>query len=77
MKLQEKLKFAKENVKSQLQEQLDRDFVQIGDYEWFQCIPIEGEDTYVTLKLTAKKKFDADEAVEEWEFSKENGLGAK
>lgn len=77
MKLQEKLRFAKQEVASQLQEQLQRDFMQIGEFEWFQCLPIDGEDTYVTLKLTAKKKFDADEALEEWEFSKENGLGAK
>ena len=69
MKLQEKLKFAKEEVRAQLQEQLQRDFMQIAPFEWIQCIPIEGEDTYVALKLTAKKNFDADAAIEEWEFS--------
>lgn len=77
MKLQEKLRFAKQEVASQLQEQLQRDFMQIGEFEWFQCLPIEGEDTYVTLKLTAKKKFDADEALEEWEFTKAEKADAK
>jgi len=69
MKLQDKLKFAKNEVAAQLQEQLERDFMQFAPYEWFQCIPIDGEDVYVTLKLTAKKHFDADEALEEWEYS--------
>jgi len=72
MKLQEKLRFAKEEVRTQLQEQLQRDFMQIAPYEWIQCIPIDGEDTYVSLKLTTKKNFDADAAIEEWEFSQKS-----
>lgn len=66
MNQQNKLKQAKNLTKERLKDFL-ADLDQIGPYEWASLEQIGPQDeVWVTIKLTARKKFDIDEAVEDF-----------
>ena len=66
MNQQSKLKQAKNLTKERLKDFL-ADLDQIGPYEWASLEQVGPQDeVWVTIKLTARKKFDIDEAVEDF-----------
>ena len=66
MNQQNKLKQAKNLTKERLKDFI-ADLDQIGPYEWASLEQIGPQDeVWVTIKLTARKKFDIDEAVEDF-----------
>lgn len=66
MNQQDKLKQAKKLTKERLEGFL-ADLDQIGPYEWASLEQVGPQDeVWVTIKLTARKKFDIDEAVEDF-----------
>lgn len=66
MNQQDKLKAAKNLTKERLENFL-ADLDQIGPYEWASLEQVGPRDeVWVTIKLTARKKFDIDEAVEDF-----------
>lgn len=66
MNQQDKLKKAKNLTKERLENFL-ADLDQIGPYEWASLEQVGPQDeVWVTIKLTARKKFDIDEAVEDF-----------
>lgn len=66
MNQQDKLKQAKKLTKERIEKFL-ADLDQIGPYEWASLEQVGPQDeVWVTIKLTARKKFDIDEAVEDF-----------
>ena len=66
MNQQDKLKQAKNLTKERLKDFL-ADLDQIGPYEWASLEQVGPQDeVWVTIKLTARKKFNIDEAVEDF-----------
>lgn len=70
MNQQEKLKRAKDLTLERIKD-FAADAEQIGDYSWASLEIVEGEEVWVTLSLVAKKKFDIDEAVEDYTIARE------
>lgn len=67
MNQQDKLKQAKNLTKERLEGFL-ADLDQIGPYEWASLEQVSPQDeVWVTIKLTARKRFDIDAAVEDFE----------
>ena len=44
-----------------------KDWEQIGDYSWASLEVIDGEEIWVVANLVAKKKFDIEEALEDYQ----------
>lgn len=66
----QKLEEAKKITLTRLQDAL-KDFVQCGDYSWGSLEEVKGEEVWTVVNIVAKKNFDIDEAIDEWEFKKE------
>lgn len=67
MNQQDKLKAAKNLTKERLENFL-ADLDQIGPYEWASLEQVGPQDeVWVTIKLTARKRFNIDDAVEDFE----------
>ena len=47
-----------------------QDFDQCDDYKWMSLEDVDGEEVWTVIGITAKKSFDPDEAIEEYEFKK-------
>ena len=47
------------------------DFDQNGEYSYLSLEEVGGEEIWVEIKLVAKKNFNADDSIEEWEIEKE------
>lgn len=67
MKQFEKLEAAKKLTLARLD---TSDFLQSGFYSFLSVEEVEGEEVVVEIKLIAKKNFDVDEALENFEFEK-------
>ena len=65
MNQQQKLKAAKDLTKKRFKDFIG-DCVQIDDYKWASLEEVNGEEIWVVCSLTAKKNFDIDDAVEDW-----------
>lgn len=46
------------------------DFLQVGDYSWISVEVVNGVEVPVEILLRAKKNYDLDEALEDYEFEK-------
>ena len=68
MTQQEKFKLAKNAAVERLG--LD-DFIQFGEYQYASLEVVEGEEMWVEVKIMAKKNFDIDDALEEFQFEQE------
>lgn len=68
MTQQEKFRAAKNATLERLP--LD-DFIQFGEYQFASLEQIGGEEIWVEVKISAKKSFDIDDAVEEFIFDQE------
>lgn len=66
MNQQTKLKMAKQSASERLAEVV-KDWEQIGDYSWASLEVIDGEEIWVVANLVAKKKFDIEEALEDYQ----------
>ena len=65
MNQQQKLKAAKDLTKERFKDFVG-DCIQIDDYKWASLEEVNGEEIWVVFSLTAKKNFDIDDAVEDW-----------
>lgn len=65
MNQQQKLKAAKDLTKERCKDFVS-DCIQIDDYKWASLEEVNGEEIWVVFSLTAKKNFDIDDAVEDW-----------
>ena len=68
MTQQEKFRAAKNATLERLP--LD-DFIQFGEYQFASLEQVGGEEIWVEVKISAKKNFDIDDAVEEFIFEQE------
>ena len=68
MTQQEKFRAAKNATLERLP--LD-DFIQFGEYQFASLEQVGGEEIWVEVKISAKKSFDIDDAVEEFIFEQE------
>ena len=68
MTQQEKFRAAKNATLERLP--LD-DFIQFGEYQFASLERVGGEEIWVEVKISAKKSFDIDDAVEEFIFEQE------
>ena len=68
MTQQEKFRAAKNATLERLP--LD-DFIQFGEYQFASLEQVGGEEIWVEVKISAKKSFDIDDAVEEFIFDQE------
>lgn len=68
MTQQEKFRAAKDLTVERLG--LD-DFIQFGEYQYASLEVVEGEEMWVEVKIMAKKNFDIDDALEEFQFEQE------
>lgn len=66
MNQQTKLKMAKHFASERLAPVV-QDWEQIGDYSWASLETIDGEEIWVVANLVAKKKFDIEEALEDYQ----------
>ena len=66
MNQQTKLKMAKQSASERLAPVI-QDWEQIGDYSWASLETIDGEEIWVVANLVAKKKFDIEEALEDYQ----------
>lgn len=66
MNQQTKLKMAKQSASERLAA-VTKDWEQIGDYSWASLEVIDGEEIWVVANLVAKKKFDIEEALEDYQ----------
>ena len=66
MNQQAKLKMAKQSASERLAPVV-QDWEQIGDYSWASLETIDGEEIWVVANLVAKKKFDIEEALEDYQ----------
>ena len=65
MNQQQKLKAAKDLTKERFKDFIG-DCIQIDDYKWASLEEVNGEEIWVVCSLTAKKNFDIDDVVEDW-----------
>lgn len=65
MNQQQKLKAAKDLTKERFKDFVG-DCIQIDDYKWASLEEVNGEEIWVVFSLIAKKNFDIDDAVEDW-----------
>ena len=65
MNQQQKLKAAKDLTKERFKDFIE-DAIQIDNYKWASLEEVNGEEIWVVFSLTAKKNFDIDDAVEDW-----------
>ena len=65
MNQQQKLKAAKDLTKARFKDFIG-DCIQIDDYKWASLEEVNEEEIWVVFSLTAKKNFDIDDAVEDW-----------
>lgn len=65
MNQQQKLKAAKDLTKERFKDFVN-DCIQIDDYKWASLEEVNGEEIWVVFSLIAKKNFDIDDAVEDW-----------
>ena len=70
MNQQQKLRTAKENALKRFGAVFE-DMVQIDDYQFASLEEVEGEEIWVVCALTAKKNFNIDDAVDDWEFKQD------
>ena len=70
MNQQQKLRTAKENALKRFGAVFE-DMVQIHDYKFASLEEVEGEEIWVVCALTAKKNFNIDDAVDDWEFKQD------
>lgn len=70
MNQQQKLRTAKENALKRFGAVFE-DMVQIDDYKFASLEEVEGEEIWVVCALTAKKNFNIDDAVDDWEFKQD------
>ena len=68
MTQQEKFRAAKNLTLERLQ--LD-DFIQFGEYQYASLEQVGNDEIWVEVKISAKKNFDVDDAVEEFIFEQE------
>ena len=68
MTQQEKFRAAKNATLERLP--LD-DFIQFGEYQFASLEQVGNEEIWVEVKISAKKSFDIDDAVEEFIFEQE------
>ena len=71
MNQQQKLRTAKENALKRFGAVFE-DMVQIDDYKFASLEEVEGEEIWVVCALTAKKNFNIDDAVDDWEFKQDS-----
>ena len=69
MNQQEKMRAAKLATFDRLKEVLG-DFEQVGEFSFASLEEIEGEEWWTITTIQAKKKFDIDDAVTEWEYAR-------
>ena len=69
MNEQTRLLLAKEACLERLKDSLF-DFEQVGDFSFASLEEVDGKEVWVVVNLIAKKKYDIDAAVEDYEFSK-------
>lgn len=67
---QEKMARAKALTYERLKTALE-DFEQVDEYSFASLENIEGEDWWMVVSIVAKKNYDIDEALEEFEIKKE------
>ena len=67
---QEKMARAKALTYERLKTALE-DFEQVNEYSFASLENIEGEDWWTVVSIVAKKNYDIDEALEEFEIKKE------
>lgn len=65
---QQEMKAAKLHAAREIEELLGDKFDQVDDFKWVILCEGEGYSRFVELSLTAKKNFDLDEAIDEFEF---------
>ena len=53
------------------------DFEQVNEYSFASLENIEGEDWWTVVSIVAKKNYDIDEALEEFEIKKETNVKKK
>lgn len=70
MNQQEKMARAKALTYERLKTALE-DFEQVNEYSFASLENIEGEDWWTVVSIVAKKNYDIDEALEEFEIKKE------
>lgn len=70
MNQQEKMARAKALTYERLKTALE-DFEQVDEYSFASLENIEGEDWWTVVSIVAKKNYDIDEALEEFEIKKE------
>lgn len=68
MTQQEKFRAAKNATLERLP--LD-DFIQFGEYQFASLEKVGDEEIWVEVKISAKKSFDIDDALEEYAFEQE------
>ena len=68
MTQQEKFRAAKDLTVERLP--LD-DFIQFGEYQYASLERVGEEEIWVEIKISAKKNFDIDDALEEYVFEQE------
>lgn len=61
------MKIAKTLTLERLKESLD-DFEQVGEFSFASLEEVEGEEWWVVVNIQAKKNYDIDAAIEEFEF---------
>ena len=71
MNQQEKMARAKALTYERLKTALE-DFEQVDEYSFASLENIEGEDWWTVVSIMAKKNYDIDEALEEFEIKKRN-----
>ena len=69
MNQQEKIRAAKLATFDRLKEVLG-DFEQVGEFNFASLEEVEGEEWWTITSIQAKKKFDIDDAVTEWEYAR-------
>lgn len=70
MNQQDKMRAAKNATLERLKEAL-ADFEQVGEFSFASLEEVNGEEWWTITTIQAKKKFDIDSAVEEFEFAQE------
>ena len=69
MNQQEKIRAAKLATFDRLKEVLG-DFEQVGEFNFASLEEVEGEEWWTITTIQTKKKFDIDDAVDEWEYAR-------
>lgn len=70
MNQQQKMAAAKNSCLKRIKGAL-ADFEQVDDYSFASLEDVEGEEWWVVVNIVAKKNYDIDQAIEDFEFKKE------